>query len=99
MVHQMGLVSWSPDSRFLYVSLRAEKRVLRIPVEGGMAVDTGLIREAWSDELSEYELHSLTNRALSVSPDGKQISLSFQEKQEFGLWALENFLPQLARAE
>ena len=99
MPRKMGLVTWSPDSRFLYVSLRAERRVLRIPVEGGMGVDTGLIREAWSDELSEYELHSLTNRALSVSPDGKQLSLSFQEKQEFGLWALENFLPQLTQAE
>ena len=99
MLHQMGLVAWSLDSRFLYVSLRAENRILRIPAEGGLAVDTELIREAWSDELSEYERHSLTSRALSVSPDGKQISLSFQDKQEFGLWALENFLPQLTQAE
>ena len=102
MDHRLGLYAWSPDGRHIYMVLRGQGRLIRVPVEDGEAVETGLIREVWSGGLSEEELdtHSFSAlSALSVSPDGKQISLSVQEKLEFGLWAMENFLPQLTQAE
>ena len=99
MDHRLGLYAWSPDGRHIYMVLRGQGRLIRVPVEDGEAVETGLIREVWSGELSEEELDARRISALSVSPDGKQISLSVQEKGEFGLWAMENFLPQLTQAE
>ncbi len=99
MNHRLGLYAWSPDNRYIYMVLRGKGRLIRVSVEDGEAVETGLIREVWSGELSEEELDTRRISALSVSPDGKQISSSVQEKAEFGLWAMENFLPQLTEAE
>lgn len=99
MQSENGFFVWSPDSRFVYMVIRGEGRILQVPVDGGETVETGLIRGVWSGELSEEELDTRRISALSVSPDGKQISLSVQEKAEFGLWAMENFLPQLTQSE
>ena len=97
--HQLGLSAWSPDSRSIYFALHTKGRVLRVPAEGGEAVDTGLIHGVWSDSFSEEELDARHIRGVSVSPDGKQISFSVEEKSEFGLWAMKGFLPKLRAAK
>ncbi|MDA1314277.1 MAG: hypothetical protein O2968_13135, partial [Acidobacteria bacterium] len=79
--------------------LHSKGRILRVPVGGGEAVETGLIHEIWSDEFSREELDARLLSGLSISPDGTQISFSVREKEAFGLWVLENFLPQLTQAE
>ena len=97
--NQLGLSAWSPDSRSIYFALHTKGRVLRIPAEGGEAVDTGLIHSVWSDSFSEEELDARHIRGVSISPDGKQISFSVEEKTEFGLWAMKGFLPKLRAAQ
>ena len=98
-LHQLGLSAWSPDSRSIYFALQTKGRVLLVPAEGGEAVDTGLIRGVWSDNFSEEELDSYHIRGISISPDGKQIAFSVEEKSEFGLWAMKGFLPKLRAAK
>ena len=97
--HQEGLFAWSPDSRYIYFVLRGKGKIYRIPAQGGEAVETGLIRGVWSDDFTEDELDARRIRGISVGPDGKRISFSVQEKWEFGLWAMENFLPKLRAAK
>ena len=99
MNHSLGLVAWAPDNRSLYVGIRGEGRIVRLAAQGGKPVETGLIRDVWSDELSEEELDARRLSALSISPDGKSISFSVREKQAFGLWAFENFLPESTQTE
>ena len=72
---------------------------MRVPTEGGEPVDTGLIRGVWPDRVSEDEPFSRRIRALSISPSGTQLSFSFQEKSEFGLWVMKDFLPKLTTAK
>ena len=97
--HQLGLSAWSPDSRSIYFALHTKGQVLRVPAEGGGVVDTGLIHGVWSDNFSEEELDSYHIRGITISPDGKQISFSVDEKSEFGLWAMKGFLPKLRAAQ
>ncbi len=93
-----GFFAWSPDSRAIYLVFRREGRIMRVPTEGGEPVDTGLIRGVWPDRVSEDEPLSRRIRAVSISPDGRRLSFSFQEKWEFGLWVMKDFLPKVTSA-
>ena len=94
-----GFFAWAPDSRAIYLVLRREGRIMRVPTEGGEPVDTGLIRGVWPDRFPEDVPFSRRIRTVSISPSGTQLSFSFREKSQFGLWVMKDFLPKLTTAK
>lgn len=93
-----GFFAWAPDSRSIYFILRREGRIMRVSSEGGEPANTGLIRDTWPRRFPQDEPFSRRVRALSISPDGGRVSFSFQEKSEFGLWMMKDFLPEMTAA-
>ena len=96
---QDGYFAWAPNSDSVYYVLRSKGRIVRVPADGGEVIDTGLIRDVWPDRFPEDVPFSRRIRSLSISPDGPQISFSFQEKSESGLWVMKDFLPQSSAAQ
>ena len=96
---QDGYFAWSPDSDSVYYVLRTKGRIFRVPADGGEVIDTGLIRDVWPDRFPEGVPFPRRIRSLGISPDGTQISFSFQEKSESGLWVMKDFLPKLGAAQ
>ncbi len=86
--------AWSADSKSLYVAPLHGGSIYRLSISGDAPVDTGLGRDVWSDRFSDEDWEDVHLRTLSVSPDGKELAFSVQENYEFGVWAMEDFLPK-----
>jgi Tol biopolymer transport system component len=77
--------SWTPDGRYLLVSKMSD--LLRVPVGGGDAQQSGLVMR----RIGIGNFH----------PDGRRITFKSGRPREFAheIWVLENFLPEPPAAE
>ena len=75
------------DGRWILLAKRNEDKnwqLLRVPIEGGAPVDTGIVLDA-----------TLYDRSIALSPDGSRIAYSTSKRSTAELWTLDNVLSVL----